>query len=199
MLCESIPKTLKGLKVRRHKLRSNYHNLRTSQHYIDEWEALLTNAKITSTSNAAMVYQYLGHYMFKEIIKSHYATAYSWHHDALTYEEINSLTYSAGYVPRAIKRKLQQKKSCPLTKDLLLSIDDMIDSEGMINNGSRDWLELVNRGGLTCINSLVFLAMELELRSHFQVLQQGDFIEQATSAIKSNEDVLFIWSMLSAE
>ena len=78
----------------------------------------------------------------------------------------------------------------------------MIDSEGMINNGSRDWLELVNRGGLTCINSLtfeVFLAMELELRSHFQVLQQGDFIEQATSAIKSNEDVLFIWSMLSAE
>ena len=42
--------------------------------------------------------------------------------------------------------------------------------------------------------------MELELRSHFQVLQQGDFIEQATSAIKSNEDVLFFfWSMLSAE
>ena len=41
--------------------------------------------------------------------------------------------------------------------------------------------------------------MELELRSHFQVLQQGDFIDQATSAIKSNEDVLFFWSMLSAE
>ena len=41
--------------------------------------------------------------------------------------------------------------------------------------------------------------MELELRSHLQVLQQGDFIEQATSAIKSNEDVLFFWSMLSAE
>ena len=41
--------------------------------------------------------------------------------------------------------------------------------------------------------------MELELRSHFQVLQQGDFIDQATSAIKSNEDVLFFGSMLSAE
>ena len=136
--------------------------------------------------------------MFKEIIKSHYATAPSSstveHHDALTYEEINSLTYSAVYVPRAIKRKLQKQKSCPLTKDLLLCIDDMIDSEGMINNGSMDWLKLVNRGGLTCINCLTFeffLAMELELRSHFQVLQQGDFIDQATSAIKSNEDVLF--------
>ena len=90
-----------------------------------------------------------------------------------------------------------------MTKELLLCIDDMIDSEGVIDNGSMDWLELVNRGGLTFINSLtleLFLAMELELRSHFQVLQrQGDFIAQATSAIKSNDDVLFFWSMLSAE
>ena len=38
--------------------------------------------------------------------------------------------------------------------------------------------------------------MELELRSNFQVLQQGDFIEQATSAIKSNEDVLFFGQCL---
>ena len=71
-------------------------------------------------------------------------------------EEINTLTYSAGYVPRAIKRKLQKQKSCPLTKDLLqlLCIEDIIDSERMINNGSKDWLELVDHGDLTCINSL---------------------------------------------
>ena len=40
--------------------------------------------------------------------------------------------------------------------------------------------------------------MELELRSHFQVLQQEDFIERATSAIKSNQDALFFWAILSA-
>ena len=87
--------------------------------------------------------------------------------------------------------KLQNEKTNPLTKDLLICIDDMIDSEGVINNGSRGWLELVNRRGLTCINGLTFelcLDMELELRSHCQVLKQEDFIERAMSAIKSNED-----------
>ena len=56
-----------------------------------------------------MVNQYLGHYMFKEIIKSHYATAPSYSIMMHSLEEINSLTYSAGYVPRAIKRKLQKQ------------------------------------------------------------------------------------------
>ena len=67
----------------------------------------------------------------------------------------------------------------------------MIDSEGVINNGSRDWLELVNRGGINGLTCELFLAIELELRSHFQVLQQEDFIERATPAIKSNEDVIY--------
>ena len=63
-------------------------------------------------------------------------------------EEINSLTYSAGYVPHAIKRKQS------LDERFTTRIEDIIDSEGMINNGSKDWLELVDRGDLTCINSL---------------------------------------------
>ena len=197
-------KDIKSLKVRCHKLWSSYHTVRSSQRYIDEKKELLSNASIVSARYAAMIYQYVGHYMLKELMEPyHTTTSFSTvqHYDALTYEEINSLMYSAGYVPRAIKTKLQKEKTSPLMKDLLIYFDDMIDSEGVINNGSRDWLELVNRGGLTCINGLtfeLFLAIELELRSHFQVLQQEDIIEPATSAIKSNEDVLFFWAILSA-
>ena len=62
---------------------------------------------------------------------------------------------------------MQKEKTSSVTKDLLICIDDMIDSEGVINNGSRDWLELVNRGGINGLTFELFLAMELELRSHF--------------------------------
>ena len=38
---------------------------------------------------------------------------------------------------------------------------------------------------------LGFLAMELELRTHLQLPHDENFIQQATSAIKGNEDLLF--------
>eukprot|EP00731_Ephydatia_muelleri_P014239 Em0007g1549a len=112
-----------------------------------------------------------GHHMFKGLIESHFSVALSAASDEglhypLTYEEINAITYSAGYVLHAIKKKLFKVKTpCPLTKDMLLCLDDMISSDNEIN-GSRDWIQLVNRGGLTCVNSItyeVFLAMELQV------------------------------------
>ena len=122
-------------------------------------------------------------------------------HDPLTYEEINAIACSAGYVLHALKKKLLKVKSpCPLTKDMLLCLDYMISSDNEIN-GSRDWIELVNRGVLTCVNSItyaVFLAMEWELRTHLQIPFHENFIQQATSAIKGNEDLWVFWSMLSA-
>ena len=73
---------------------------------------------------------------------------------------------------------------------MLLCLDDMISSYNEIN-GSRDWIELVNHGGLMSVNSItyeVFLAMELELRTHLPIPLHENFIQQA---IKGNEDLLF--------
>ena len=53
---------------------------------------------------------------------------------------------------------------------------------------------------LTFVSGLtfeVFLAMELEIRSHLQGCKPVNFITDIAPAVKSNEDVLFIWSMLS--
>ena len=99
--------------------------------------------------------------MFKGLIKSHFSIVSSAAsdeelHDTLTYEEINALAYSMGYVLHALKKKLLTDKSpCPLTKDMLFCLDDMISSDVGINC-SRDWIELVNRGGLTCVNSITY-------------------------------------------
>ena len=51
------------------------------------------------------------------------------------------------------KKLLKVKSPCPLIKDMLLCLDDMISSDNEIN-GSRDWIELVNHGAwLKCFST----------------------------------------------
>ena len=44
----------------------------------------------------------------------------------------------------------------------------------------------------------VFLAMELEIRSHLQGCKPVNFNTDIAPAVKNNEDVLFFWSMISS-
>jgi len=94
-----------------------------------------------------MVYQYVGHYMFKVFVQSHFSISSSADGDeepcdnALTYEEMNALVYSAGYVIHAIQKKLRREKSpsC-LTKDMLLCLEDMKSSDDDGQSGLRKQL-----------------------------------------------------------
>ena len=52
--------------------------------------------------------QYVGNFVFKELIQIHHPLAESSQSNPpkhLTYEEINALRYAAGYIPRALKKK----------------------------------------------------------------------------------------------
>ena len=87
-------------------------------------------------------------------------------HSALTYEEINAIRYAAGYVPRALKKKLT--KSAHLKEDLQLCVLDLLDDGDEESNESQDWIVSINRRGLTHINHNtfeLFLAMEHKLRN----------------------------------
>ena len=78
---------------------------------------------------------------------------------------MNALRYAAGYVPRALKKKLI-KSANPLKRQLLLCLLDLLDDGDERRTDSEEWLDLVDRGGLTRVNDTafqVFLAMELEL------------------------------------
>ena len=97
---------------------SSYHSLCTSNSYIGAWRAFLQKS---GNSNLSPIFcQYVGDQVFKELIKLHYplesseATAAVTAHSALTYEEINAIRYAAGYVPRALKKKLT-KSAHPLS------------------------------------------------------------------------------------
>ena len=95
-------------------------------------------------------------------------------HSALTYEEINAIRYAAGYVPRALKKKLT-KSPHPLKEDLQVCLLDLLDDGHKESNESQDWIALINRGGLTRINHntfQLFLAMEHELHNSKGVRKQ---------------------------
>ncbi len=82
--------------------------------------------------------------------------------------------------------------------NVLLCIGDLLDDQ----DDSHDWVELVNRGGLTRVNNTtfdMFLAIELELRQHVSQIQPGLDLEQIVTAFSENEDVITLWSLINID
>ena len=78
----------------------------------------------------------------------------------------------------------------------------MLDNGDEEHTDSEDWIELIDRGGLTRINDIafqVFLAMEVELRKHLNSQCVPNFKMTITKKVLENEDVAFYWSILSAD
>ena len=67
---------------------------------------------------------------------------------------------------------------------------------------SSDWIMLIDRGGLTCVNNItfeLFQAMEIEFHEHLKLPLPENFRSIVASAIVNNEDVLFFWDIISTE
>ena len=181
---------------------SCYHKLRISSEYATVWKQFLDGIAGENPAHFPKVYQYVGHFMFKKV-KSHYAidAATSGNADdyGLTCSEMYALRYSAGYVPRTLRRKLEKCKKKKI--ELLNCIGDMLESDDSVQSDSTNWIKCVDRGGLTFVNSQtfeLFLAMELEVRSHLQGPGKPvNFMSDIAPKVKNN-DVLFCWSMLSS-
>ena len=99
---------------------------------------------------------------------------------------------------RALRKKVVWSSYSEESKtDLLNCLDDMVGMDDV----QCDSADCVNRGGLIFVNDLtieIFVAMELEIRNHLQACQPVNMLTVVTPAIKSNDDVLFYWSMISA-
>ena len=156
---------------------SHYCTLCISLEYISEWQKFFGSIPDTCASKYwPMVYQYAGHLIFKELIKSRCTVTdvSSCSNPGLTYSEYSALRYAAGYVPRALRKKVVRSSYSEESKtDLLNCLDDMVGTDD-VQCDSADWIKCVNRGGLIFVNDLtfeIFVAMELEIRNHLQACQ----------------------------
>lgn len=157
-----------SMKIKREKMWSAYHMLCTSDAYVNQWKAFLFECGVAETSS--MFCQYVGDHVFEELIKTSFplvepaASSDTPSQSSLTHKEQNAVCYAAGWVPRALKKKLS-KSTHHLSKDLKLCLLDLLDDGDEEANDTKAWVDLVNRGGLRRVNDLtfeVFLAMEYQ-------------------------------------
>ena len=156
----------------------------------------------TSTPPCPILYQYVTDVVFKEMIKQQYPIerTHSTASEAfLTGDEVNALRYAAGYVPMALGRKLR-KSAHPLKDKLMLCLLDLLDDGEEEHDTSCNWIDMIDRGGLTHVNNVTynaFLSMELALRRH--LTEQPPNFREVAEIIKNDDDVQFFWSLVAAD
>jgi len=119
----------------------------------------------------------------------------------LTTEEVYAIRYAAGYIPRALTKKLN-KTSHHLKDSLLLCLWDLLEDENEGTDESKIWVDEIDRGGLTKVNDVtynVFLSMEMEIRKHLSKEVAISISDKINNLLVMNDEVQFHWSILSSD
>ena len=69
-LCTCMQTRAKSQKVRREKMWTSYHTLRTSTGYRSDWQTLASSISVSKVS--PIFCQYVGNFIFKELIRVHH-------------------------------------------------------------------------------------------------------------------------------
>ena len=160
-------------------------------------------SRSVGVSSCAIFYQHVGDFMIKELIKENFKVCSSTHVDqepVLNMYEANALRYAAGYIPRALRKKLQNSAE-PLKDKLIICLLDLLDDGEDKHVESHEWILSIDRGGLCHVNNtcyLLFQAMELEIRRHIQNDPTPNFLHVQIS-LMYNDDVLFYWSIIGCD
>ena len=204
--CIDISSVQACQQARREKMWSKYHEVRTSETFRSMWHEFLGTA--IQSQSIPLFWQYISDKAFRALVKKAFKPQQSGDASAeeITHEEANALRYTAGYVCRSLKKKLNTANH-PLKKELIPAIDDMCkddSDEGNEMTSSQQWINSIDRGGLCHVKDvtyMVFVAMEENLRHHLKVSNvsemNDDFREKVVTELVKNDDIMFYWCMLT--
>lgn len=194
---DCLPSQLSSDKSRE-TLWREYHKLRCSEKYQQQWQELFQ--KIGSDYKPILA-QYVGDHILDALVKR--STPIEDHIDeddgAINKLELNALRYAAGYVPRNLQKKLRKSLN-PLRRQLQICLWDLLDDED--EGGTADeWIKAIDRGGLTRVNEMTFqvLAIERRVRRHLKVDSCHLDLENVCGEVLEDDDVLFHWSIVSGD
>ncbi|SMN01581.1 hypothetical protein SPONN_2647 [uncultured Candidatus Thioglobus sp.] len=128
MLEECFHET-RSLRVAREKMWTNFYKLRSSQRFRDTWKEVLKNIHREA---CPIFYQFVTEKVMEALIREHYrldtetALVVA---APLDCEDVFALRYTAGYVFRALQKKVE-KSSHPLKKEVYLCLMEMIEDHG---------------------------------------------------------------------
>ena len=125
---------------------------------------------------------------------------------SMSSEEENAVRYARGFVPMRLMKKykkINNRKAAQFVdclSHMALSSSDE-DEESSYYEYTKTWIDIVNRGGLFCVNDKTFQTVELKTQSvlpqHLKNLSASK--EELYSQIVDDEDVKFQWSMMSLD
>ncbi len=214
---EAFQSTARSIQTRREKMWGQYHTIRTSDHFVQSWILLFNEA---GTQALPTLFQHLTHLIFKEMILIHFPISElpqpmtSESPPTMPYQQANAIRYVAGYVCRAVRKKIQASNSL-LEQKVLLAIWELLEDDDPVNSSSSDeekqptssdWVESVNRGGLLRVTDnayLVFARIEAVVQTHFTVSKLTSITDglkdELIRHVVSDDEVQFLWSMVSAD
>lgn len=193
-------------KTKRCKMWGRYHTIRSSDDFHSLWASFLRESPKCDAS--PIFYQYITDKFFRKLIKFHFPIEDNTESVTplnLTREELNALRYAAGYVYRAVRKKITSKAD---NEELLLSLEELLDDpeERGEDDCSREWTNLSSRGGLLHVTDdafRVFCAIEEVVRQHFHRDKAKDIScgmkEELCAKIRCNDDVLSKWEVVAAD
>lgn len=194
----------KSMKIQEEVMWREYHKLRVSDTFREDWEKFLWQT--IGQHASPTFFQYVSHRVFKELVKGKHQLAESDedHASPITNDEENALRYVSGYVCRKVQAEIKSS-SLPHKEDMILFISDLSGDEWDEAKGTEEWTNAIDRGGLWHISDdtySIFYLMEDEIRKHL-IAKSAKTLNERTKknildAVLSNEDILFRWSLLSS-
>ena len=185
-----------AIKKQKEAMWSSYHPLRCTRNFCDVWEQFVVTA--VGRKPSPIFFQHTIHEVFKQLIKEQFEMGESAdkHVREPTREEENALRYTAGYVCWKIEQKIMSS-ALPFK-------GDFIDCYEEGNDGTEDWLNASDRGGLVHVDDntyLLFHEIEMVVRRHFNRATAHSLDcsskESLLNTIVQEEDVQFQWCMMT--
>ena len=163
-----------------------------------------------------LLYQSLLNELFEMLLKEHFEESRAQQQDntsnrntvELTTDDLNSMCYACGYVTRSIL-KMYEARSGEVASQYIQCLGEMaVQGEGDdLQEYTRKWFELVNRGGLFPLNDETFrFFVQVEKRVQFllpkyaiNLSDKEIFKESVIDKIVQDEDVDFTWTLISQD
>ena len=168
-----------------------YHQLRSSDTYVTDWQAFLYES--IKADMSPIFCQYVGHYVFKQLLKLYHPL------DPLSAVAVEPPAHAetcfalcCWLCTQNVEEKAEEVNASSQRGYFAVPVG---------SGESTEWIQLINCGGLTLVNNTTFevlVAMEYELQKHIRQGGRHD-LDKITSEVRDNEDVQFLWSIVSAD
>lgn len=120
---------------------------------------------------------------------------------SIDFEDSNVVRYSAGYVVRALLKKVNGLRD-KQKEELKKCLEEMVEGADESVHDSTKWTKAVDRGGLIHVNDIIYkknFEMELVTRRYQKSKRPCDQqLQEVIDLTLDDEEVLFAWAIASA-